>query len=37
MAARELLAFSDAIEVLGPSELRMRIANLASAAPALYR
>jgi predicted DNA-binding transcriptional regulator YafY len=35
-AAREFLAFGDAIEVLGPPELRTRIAHLASATAALY-
>jgi len=35
-AAREFLAFGDAIEVLGPPELRTRIARLASATAALY-
>jgi predicted DNA-binding transcriptional regulator YafY len=36
-AAREFLAFGDAIEVLGPPELRSRLASLASATAALYR
>jgi predicted DNA-binding transcriptional regulator YafY len=35
-AAREFLAFGDAVEVLGPPELRTRIANLANATAALY-
>jgi len=36
-AAREFLAFGDALEVLGPPELRSRLAHLARATADLYR